>query len=200
MRSRVIKSDYHNFQPSVGTHTQSFNIPLQTQQLSSRKCMWWKQAENALQDFVVYSTRKIFSEYGESRHHPYFNSAINTQGVIFLMQYHHLMSPALSCLSMEALSLTHFFHFPLRKCLCQHCMWWKNHKPNQGNRYEGHKQLYQNPLQLSPASLGYTQVERWRPFLRPQGIQKLTTNQTFHLVPEQNNLCEKCMHYSSQQR
>lgn len=113
------------------------------------------------------------------------------------MQFHHIISPALSYLSLAALDLTHLFHFSLPESLSQNCMWWKNHKPNQGNRYERHKQLYQNPLQLSPASLGYTQAERSRPFLGPQGTQKLTTNETFHLVPEQNNLCEKCMHYSS---
>lgn len=79
----------------------------------------------------------------------------------------------------------------------RHCMWWKNHKSNQGNRYERHKQLYQNPLQLSLDLLDTHKRSTVGLSLGPQGTQKLTTNQTFHLVPEQNNLCEKHMHYSS---
>lgn len=141
---------------------------------------------------------KSCSDYGKSRHHPSLITAIKTtRGVLFLMQFHHLMSPALSFLSREALCLTYLFHFPLPQSLRHHCVWRKNHKPNQGNTYERYKQLYQIPLQLSSTSLGYTQEERCRPFLGPHGTQKLTTNQTFHLVPEQNNLCEKHMHYSS---
>lgn len=39
---------------------------------------------------------KSFSDYGKSKHHPYLISAIQThKGVLFLMQFHHLMSPAL---------------------------------------------------------------------------------------------------------
>lgn len=110
-----------------------------------------------------------------------------------------ISSPNVTCsfLSMETLALTHLFHFSLPECLSHHCIWWKNHKPNQGNRCERHKQLYQSPLQLSSASLGYTRAKCCWPFLGPQGMHKLTTNQTFHLVPEQNNLCKKYMHYSS---
>lgn len=41
------------------------------------------------------------------------------------MQFHHLMSPALSFLSTRALDLTHLFHFSLPECLSHHCMRWK---------------------------------------------------------------------------
>lgn len=83
--------------------------------------------------------------------------------ILFLMHFHHLMSPALFFHSTEALGFAHLFHLSLPKSLNHHCMWWKNHTPNQGNRCESHKQLYQNPLQLSSTSLGYTQAERCRP-------------------------------------
>ncbi len=93
------------------------------------------------------------------------------------------MSPALSFLSTKAHGLTHLFHFSLPESLSHHCMWWKNHKPNQGNRYERHKQLYQNTLQLSSASLGYTQAERCRPFLGAPRDTKTYYQSNFPLSP-----------------
>lgn len=69
---------------------------------------------------------KSCSDYGKSRHHPSLITAIKTtRGVLFLMQFLHLMSPALSFLSREALCLTHLFHFPHPQSLRHHCVWRK---------------------------------------------------------------------------
>lgn len=163
-----------------------------------------------LQIYVVETSRKWSARFCCAEHWGKASVIMGKVGITHtsLVPYKHTrdslsyaisspMSPALSFLSTEAHGRTHLFHFSLPGSLSHHCMRWKNHKPNQGNRYERHKQLYLNTLQLSSASLGNTQAERRRPFLGPQGTQKLTTNQTFHLVPKQNNLCEKDMHYSS---
>lgn len=65
--------------------------------------MWWKQAENGLRGFGYVERsgkrkkkKKSPSDYGKSRHHPCLITAAKktTHAVVFLIQFHHLMSPA----------------------------------------------------------------------------------------------------------
>lgn len=65
---------------------------------------------------------------------------------------------------MEAPGLAHLLHFPLPESLSNHCTRWKTHKPNQGNRYERHKQLYQTSCNYLLHLLDTHRRERCRAF------------------------------------
>lgn len=143
--------------------------------------------------------KKSRGDYGESRHHPYLITVAKpTHGLVWLTQFHHLMSPALPFLPSF---LPHLFHFPLPLRLSRYSMWWwwwggggkKGHKPNQGNRYERCKQRYQISPQLSPTSHGYTEEERRGAFLRASGEtkkKKKTYHQSnFPLSPPNKAIC-----------
>lgn len=77
--------------------TRSFSVPLQAQQLSSYKLMWWKRAEERAGRFFIFffdCGEKSCCDYGKSSKSriPHY-SRTNTHGVV--------SSPALPSLSME---------------------------------------------------------------------------------------------------
>lgn len=170
-----------------------------TLQLSSYKFMWWKRAENGLQDLAMQSARKkalvIVGKVGITptslAPHKHEASAFLCNSItqchllfpsfIWGPEVLHIYSTFLSLRALAAIVLGGKTTNLIKVI----------------GRRETQTTLSEPPLQLSPASLGYTQAERCRPFSGPWGTRKLTTNQTFHLVPEQNNLCERNMYYSS---
>lgn len=98
----------------------------------------------------------------------------------------HLLIPSL---------LTHLFHClpPLR--LCHHC-WWRRGGGRAANLIKVIGMTDATRVIRSPGNYlqhrpGYTEQERCGAFLQEPrgGTQKLTTNQTFHPVPQQSNLC-----------
>lgn len=162
-RSRVIKVITIISNHLLVHETRSFSVPLQAQQLSSYKLMWWKRAEERAGRFFFFSFltvgKKAVAIMGKVANQEYLITAVRTHTGLC----RHLLCPRFLW---RIRGLTHLFHC-LRASASRSVWWGKNHKPNQGNRYERHKQLYQSPpLQLSAASLGYTQAERCRPFSR----------------------------------
>lgn len=121
--------------------TRSFSVPLQAQQLSSYKLMWWKRAEERAGRFFFFSFltvgKKAVAIMGKVANQEYLITAVRTHTGLCC----HLLCPRFLW---RIRGLTHLFHC-LRASASRSVWWGKNHKPNQGNRYERHKQLYQNP-------------------------------------------------------
>lgn len=96
--------------------------------------------------------KKSPSDYGKSRHHPYLITGAKrtTHAVVFLIQFHHLMSPAHSippCTVVPLPSPTETSP-PLLVAEGRG----ESGKPNQGNRYDRCNPRYQISRQLSPTS------------------------------------------------
>lgn len=162
-RSRVIKVIAIISNHLLVHETRSFSVPLQAQQLSSYKLMWWKRAEERAGRFFFFffdCGEKSCCDYGKSSKSriPHY-SRTNTHGVV--------SSPALPSLSMED-TRSHTF-VPLPQSLSEpfSVVGEKTTNPIKviGTR-DTNNSIRTPPLQLSAASLGYTQAERCRPFSR----------------------------------
>lgn len=140
-RSRVIKVITIISNHLLVHETRSFSVPLQAQQLSSYKLMWWKRAEERAGRFFFFSFltvgKKAVAIMGKVANQEYLITAVRTHTGLC----RHLLCPRFLW---RIGGLTHLFHC-LRASASRSVWWGKNHKPNQGNRYERHKQLYQSP-------------------------------------------------------
>lgn len=136
--------------------------------------------------------KKSPSDYGKSRHHPYLITwAKRTiHAVVFLIQFHHLMSPAHSIPPYTVVPL------PSPTETLPPLLVAKGWGGGAANLIKvigmtDATRVIRSPDNYLQHRTGYTEQERCRAFLQePQGgTQKLTTNQTFHPVPQQSNLC-----------
>lgn len=98
----------------------------------------------------------------------------------------HLLIPSL---------LTHLFHCLPPPRLCHHC-WWRRGGKRAANLIKVIGMTDATCVIRSPGNYlqhrpGYTEQDGCGAFLQEPrgGTQKLTTNQTFHPVPQQSNLC-----------
>lgn len=159
--------------------------------------MWWKQAENGLRGFGFAERsgkrkkKKSPSDYGKSRHHPYLITAAKrtTHVVVFLIQFHHLMSPA------HSFPPYTFVPLPTPSETLPPLLVAEGGK-RAANLIKVIGMTDATRVIRSPGNYlqhrpGYTEQERCGAFLQEPrgGTQKLTTNQTFHPVPQQSNLC-----------
>ena len=115
-RSRVIKVITIISNHLLVHETRSFSIPLQAQQLSSYKLMWWKRAEErAGRYFFLTVGKKAVAIMGKVGNQEYLITAVQTHTRLCC---HLLCPPFLRRLR----GLTHLFH--CLRASASHSVWW----------------------------------------------------------------------------